>query len=79
MTTVSALKPLTELEVAKAVGVHGTTVSRTVRDKYASTPQGTVELRRFFATGVKAVDGSTVTTYTDVNTAFDSEETRDAT
>ena len=56
----AALKPLTELEVAKAVGVHGTTVSRTVRDKYASTPQGTVELRRFFATGVKAGDGGTV-------------------
>ena len=56
----SALKPLTELEVAKAVGVHGTTVSRTVRDKYASTPQGTVELRRFFATGVKTGDGGTV-------------------
>ena len=56
----AALKPLTELEVAKAVGVHGTTVSRTVRDKYASTPQGTVELRRFFATGVKTGDGGAV-------------------
>ncbi len=56
----AALKPLTELEVAKAVGVHGTTVSRTVRDKYAATPQGTIELRRFFAVGVKAGDGSVV-------------------
>ena len=56
----AALKPLTELEVAKAVGVHGTTVSRTVRDKYASTPQGTVELRRFFATGVKTDKGGAV-------------------
>ena len=53
----AALKPLTELEVADAVGVHGTTVSRTVRDKYAQTPQGTVELRRFFVTGVKTADG----------------------
>ena len=52
-----ALKPLTELEVAEAVGVHGTTVSRTVRDKYAETPQGTVELRRFFVTGVKTAGG----------------------
>ena len=48
---------MTELEVAEAVGVHGTTVSRTVRDKYASTPKGTVELRRFFVTGVKTADG----------------------
>ena len=52
-----ALKPLTEIEVAAHVGCHGTTVSRTVRDKYASTPQGTVELRRFFATGVRTSSG----------------------
>ena len=57
---IGALKPLTELEVAKAVGVHGTTVSRTVRDKYASTPRGTVELRRFFVTGVKTAGGETL-------------------
>lgn len=56
----SALKPLTEAEIAEAVGVHGTTVSRTVRDKYASTPQGTVELRRFFAVGVKTATGETL-------------------
>ena len=52
-----ALKPLTELEVAEIVGVHGTTVSRTVRDKYAETPFGVVELRRFFVTGVKTSGG----------------------
>ena len=52
-----ALKPLTELEVAEIVGVHGTTVSRTVRDKYAETPFGVVELRRFFVTGVKTAGG----------------------
>ena len=52
-----ALKPMTELEIAEAVGVHGTTVSRTVRDKYAATPKGTMELRRFFVTGVKTADG----------------------
>ena len=51
------LKPMTELEIAKEVGVHGTTVSRTVRNKYASTPQGTVELRKFFVTGVKTAGG----------------------
>ena len=52
-----ALKPLTELEIAEAVGVHGTTVSRTVCDKYASTPKGTIELRRFFVTGFKTSEG----------------------
>lgn len=55
------LRPLTELEVAEAVGVHGTTVSRTVRDKYAQTPKGTVELRRFFTGGVKTADGASFT------------------
>lgn len=55
-----ALKPLTEVEIAKTVGVHGTTVSRTVRDKYAATPKGTIELRRFFVTGVKTSGGATI-------------------
>ena len=54
------LRPLTELEIAEKVGVHGTTVSRTVRNKYAETPQGTVELRKFFVTGVKTAEGSEV-------------------
>ena len=53
----SKLKPLTELEIAEKVGVHGTTVSRTVRNKYADTPQGTVELRKFFVTGVRTAEG----------------------
>ena len=52
-----AMRPLTELEIAREVGVSGPTVSRTVRDKYASTPYGTVELRRFFSSGVKMSDG----------------------
>ena len=55
-----ALKPLTEQDVAKAVGVHVTTVSRTVRDKYAETPKGTVELRRFFVSGFKTQEGQMV-------------------
>ena len=54
------LKPLTMQEVADKVGVHHTTVSRTVRDKYASTPRGTVELRRFFVTGYVTEGGGAV-------------------
>ena len=52
-----ALKPLTMQEIADKVGVHLATVSRTVRDKYAETPKGTVELRRFFVGGVTGEDG----------------------
>ncbi|MCR5413638.1 MAG: RNA polymerase factor sigma-54 [Kiritimatiellae bacterium] len=55
------LKPMTMQEIADKVGVHHTTVSRTVRDKYASTPRGTVELRKFFTSGYTTEDGIAVT------------------
>ncbi len=54
------LKPLTMQEIAKTVGVHAATVSRTVNDKYVSTPRGTVELRRFFVSGCATSDGGVV-------------------
>ena len=53
----SALRPLTMQTVADKVGVHGTTVSRTVHDKYMTTPFGTVELRRFFTSGLATEAG----------------------
>ena len=56
------LRPLTMEEIAKKVGVHHTTVSRTVRDKYASTPKGTVELRKFFTSGYTTESGEQVST-----------------
>ena len=56
-----ALKPLTMQQVAERVGVVGTTVSRTVRDKYMSTPFGVIELRKFFTSGgAKTEDGETM-------------------
>ena len=54
------LKPLTMQDIADKVGVHHTTVSRTVRDKYASTPRGTVELRKFFTSGYVTAEGEAV-------------------
>lgn len=54
------LRPLTMVEVAEKVGVHPTTVSRTVNDKYVSTPKGVVELRRFFTHGIETADGGMV-------------------
>lgn len=51
------LRPLTMQEIADKVGVHHTTVSRTVHDKYASTPRGTVELRKFFTAGLVTESG----------------------
>ena len=56
----AALRPLTMQTLADKVGVHGTTVSRTVRDKYMTTPFGTIELRRFFTSGIAAEGGEQV-------------------
>ncbi len=46
---VAHLKPLTLREVADAVGVHESTVSRVVANKYIHTPRGTTALRDFFS------------------------------
>ena len=54
------LKPMTMQEIADKLGIHEATVSRTVNGKYASTPKGTVELRRFFVQGVRTDSGETV-------------------
>ena len=52
-----ALRPLTMQQVAEKVGVVGTTVSRTVRDKYMSTPFGVIEMRKFFTSGGAKTEG----------------------
>ena len=57
---VSHLRPLTMSEVADAVGVHETTVSRTVNQKYMRTPIGTYELKYFFTPGIKTSDGGSI-------------------
>ena len=54
------LKPLTMQEVADKLGIHYTTVSRTVNGKYASTPKGVGELRRFFSQGIVTDSGEAV-------------------
>lgn len=56
------LRPLTMQQIADKVGVHHATVSRTVRDKYASTPKGVVELRKLFTSGMTTASGEQVTT-----------------
>lgn len=61
---VSHLKPLTMAEIAAKVGVHETTVSRTVAGKYMKTPTGLFELRYFFTPGIKTSDGSEVSNKT---------------
>lgn len=57
---VDALRPMTMSEVAQSVGVHETTVSRTVANKYMQTPIGVYELKYFFTTGIISEDGSSL-------------------
>jgi RNA polymerase sigma-54 factor len=45
-------------EVAEEIGVHPSTVSRAVSNKYVHTPQGVFELRFFFSEGVNGPEGA---------------------
>src|SRR5438552_10685423 len=51
------LQPMMIKEVAEEVGVHPSTVSRAVANKYAYTPQGVYELRYFFSEAVQGPSG----------------------
>lgn len=53
-----AILPLTLREVADAIGVHESTVSRIVSGKYIQTPRGTIELKRLFAVRLEGADVS---------------------
>jgi len=56
----SHLKPMTMGEVAEAVGVHETTVSRAVSGKYMATPQGVFEMKYFFTSGYQTATGESL-------------------
>ena len=55
---IDSLKPMMIKEVAEEIGVHPSTVSRAVSNKYAHTPQGVFELRYFFSESVNGPEGS---------------------
>jgi RNA polymerase sigma-54 factor len=54
---VNALKPMMIKEVAEEIGVHPSTVSRAVANKYVHTSQGVFELRFFFSEAVNGPEG----------------------
>ena len=56
----SHLKPMTMGEIADAVGVHETTVSRAVSGKYMATPQGIFEMKYFFTSGYQTATGQSM-------------------
>ncbi len=57
---VSKLRPLTMTQIASAVGVHETTVSRAIANKFIQTPHGVFEMKYFFTSGYTAGDGESV-------------------
>ncbi|MAG94866.1 MAG: RNA polymerase sigma-54 factor [Planctomycetaceae bacterium] len=55
-----AIVPLKMQQIADVVGVHVTTVSRAVDDKWIQTPRGLFPLKRFFGGGTKTAEGEDV-------------------
>jgi len=54
---VSAMKPMTLREVAEAIGMHESTVSRVTSNKYLLCDRGLYELKYFFGSGVASAEG----------------------
>jgi RNA polymerase sigma-54 factor len=54
---VAHLKPLTMNQVAEVVGVHETTVSRAIANKYVQTHYGLFDLKYFFTPGYQTASG----------------------
>jgi RNA polymerase sigma-54 factor len=59
---VEYIKPMMLKDISEDIGMHLSTVSRVVNGKYAHTPQGVIELRRFFTEGMTNDDGEEVST-----------------
>lgn len=57
------LKPLTLQDVAEDVGLHESTISRVTHGKFAETPLGLIEMRRFFSAGLRTRGGGTISVY----------------
>jgi RNA polymerase sigma-54 factor len=55
---IESLRPMMIKEVAEEIGVHPSTISRAVANKYAHTPQGVIELRFFFSEGSNGPEGA---------------------
>ena len=55
------IRPLTMAKVAAIIGVHDTTVSRALADKYVETPVGVFPMKHFFQAGYQCQDGSALT------------------
>ena len=57
---IAYLKPMVLREVAEDIGMHESTISRVTTNKYAHTPQGIYELKYFFNSSIKRIDGDAI-------------------
>ncbi|MNY56098.1 RNA polymerase sigma-54 factor [compost metagenome] len=53
------MQPLTQKDIAKSTGLHESTISRAVNNKYMQTPRGLFELKYFFTSALAAANGET--------------------
>jgi RNA polymerase sigma-54 factor len=58
------LRPLVLRDVANDIGMHESTVSRVVNNKYMHTPQGVFEMKYFFHSGIHSSYGESVSSVT---------------
>ena len=71
------LRPLILRDVANDIGMHESTVSRVVNNKYMHTPQGVVEMKYFFHSGFQSAYGESVSSVTikqRIRTIIDTED-----
>lgn len=54
------LRPLILKDIADAVGMHESTISRVTREKYMDTPRGTLEFKYFFNAGIPLSSGGEI-------------------
>ncbi|HVC18523.1 MAG TPA: RNA polymerase factor sigma-54 [Vicinamibacterales bacterium] len=73
------LRPLVLRDVANDIGMHESTVSRVVTNKYMHTPQGVFEMKYFFHSGISSSYGESVSSVTikqRIRKIIDSEDPR---
>jgi RNA polymerase sigma-54 factor len=54
------LRPMTMQQVADKLGVHETTISRAIANKYIQMPSGLFEFKYFFSSGYQSSDGESL-------------------
>jgi RNA polymerase sigma-54 factor len=57
---IAHLRPLVLRDIAEDIGMHESTISRVTTNKYMQTPQGLLELKYFFNSGISRIEGDSI-------------------